>query len=456
MKEFLIIINFLIFLKLFLFWLWLWQLKEYHLGRFSAHFGEGQAGKKIISSFWRLKYPKFTKKIITIFLTGFLSALLLASRGHYFVIYFLIIVVPLFFQFLTLLWRQGYLKKARIKREQFKNLLVIGVTGSYGKTSTKEFLYEILVEKFGVDKVLKTKAHQNSEMGIAGCVLNELKPGHEIFIVEMGAYNRGGIKLLCDMAKPKIGILTGINEQHMATFGSLDNTIKAKYELIESLPSDGTAFFNGNNKYCRDLHEKTKIKKVLYGQNAKFFGEENILGAMVVAKELGLSDEEIQVAVKKIENKFPGIKVKEGINGLKIIDATYSANPDGVIANLEYLKTLRQAQGKLIIVMPCLIELGSASAEIHRKIGRKIAEVCDPVGDASRPYRAGLAIITTKDRFKELKEGFLGEGGKEEHILFLESPKEILKVLKSATSTGDAVLLESRVPKIVINEMVKQ
>ena len=110
-------------------------------------------------------------------------------------IFLLIIFIPLIFQIPTVIWRKGYLAKARKKREQFTKLLVIAITGSYGKTSTKEFLYEILSSKLGKDKVLKTREHQNSEVGIARCILRELKPEHEIFIVEMGAYNRGGIKL---------------------------------------------------------------------------------------------------------------------------------------------------------------------------------------------------------------------------------------------------------------------
>ncbi|GAI48689.1 unnamed protein product, partial [marine sediment metagenome] len=140
--------------------------------------------------------------------------------------------------------------------EQFKNLLVVGITGSYGKTSTKEFLATVLSKRFNV---LKTKEHQNSEIGISRCILNELKPEHKVFIVEMGAYGKGGIKLLCDIAKPKIGILTGMNEQHLALFGSQENIIKTKYELIENLPSDGMAIFNGNNKYCSELYGKTNI-----------------------------------------------------------------------------------------------------------------------------------------------------------------------------------------------------
>lgn len=482
-----------IFTKKLFFWTYLWQLKEYHIGRFIDHF-RTHKGKKLIfnylllvkvlllfgmvytarrgmeslkfdivyltafiflaevlyifKSFWQkaIKRPVLTQKIAVILSTGFsfeillvFTLFLLEFRLTKFTATLLLVdiltpigfsILVLAFQPLAVLLRNRILKQAKKRMAQFKNLLVIGITGSYGKTSTKEFLYTILSEKF---RVLKTKEHQNSEVGISECILNELRLDHQIFICEMGAYNRGGIKLLCDIVKPKIGILTGINEQHMATFGNQENIIQTKYELIESLPQDGVAFFNGKNKYYRELYQKTQIKKFFYGENADL-GMENFEGAKAVARELGMTDEEIERASQKIENKFPGIKIKDGINGLKIIDATYSANPDGVIINLDYLKTF---PGKKILIMPCLIELGMASAEVHRRIGVKIAEVCD------------LAIITTRDRFKEIKETA------SEKAVFMENPKEIFEKIKSTASAGDTVLLESRVPSQLINLLVK-
>ncbi len=436
MKLFITILCFLIFTKVFLFWLWLWQLKEYHLGRFLAHFQEGQAIKKIISSFWRLKYPKFTLKIIVISLVSIFLAILMFSMGFYFSTFFLIVFVPLVFQIPTAIWRNRFLNKARKKREQLKDLRVIGITGSYGKTSTKEFLASILSEKFNV---LKTKEHQNSEVGISQCILDELSLSHEIFVVEMGAYNRGGIKLLCGIAKPQIGILTGINEQHMALFGSQENIIKGKFELIESLPKDGIAFFNAKNKYCLELYQKTKIKKKLYGQKTKTAGLENLEGAKAVAKELGMTEQEILRACEKFKDSLPGIKIKKGRNDLDIIDASYSANPHGVIAHLDYLKT---RLGKKIIIMPCLIELGSASKRVHQEIGQKIAEVCD------------WAIITTKDKLKEVKEGVAEKGMKADNIFFIEKPEMIFEKVKVLSSPGDTILLEGRVPQSLINKLI--
>ena len=297
--------------KAILFWLYLWQLKEYHIGRFIDHF-RTEKGKKLFknklfilklaaifilfisySEFIlgfilavylvetikflydflkkRVKKPVFTKKTI------FLLFLIFLFEICYFLIYFpnknlilyllvfdiltpfVVSGIVLLFQPLTVLLRNQVIKKARLKRERFKDLLAIGITGSYGKTSTKEFLALILSEKF---KVLKTKEHQNSEIGISGCILDDLNESHEIFIAEMGAYNKGGIKLLADIVKPEIGILTGINEQHLATFGSQENIIQAKYELIESLPEQGVAIFNTNNEYCQLMYEKTKIAKI--------------------------------------------------------------------------------------------------------------------------------------------------------------------------------------------------
>ncbi len=355
--------------------------------------------------------------------------------------------------------------------------MVIGICGSYGKTSTKEFLAEILSEKFNV---LKTEKHQNSEVGIAQCVLNNLKPEHQIFVVEMGTYGVGGIKLLCDIARPKIGILTGINEQHLALFGSQGNIIKAKYELIENLPQDGIAVFNGDNKYCLELYKMTKISKKIYtvdklpsemmlqsniwAENIKIekkfisfsvknpkgdvghftinlLGSQNIpniLAAIITAQELGMELKEISDACLKIKPEQGPIKLIQGKDGLNILDTSYSANPDGVIADLDYLKIY---PGKKIIVIPCLIELGKASKEVHKRIGEKIAEVCD------------LAIITTKERFEDLKMGAIEKGMMKENIVLIENPEEIINRIKLFAIPGDTVLLEGRVPKELIEQL---
>ena len=493
--------------KAILFWLYLWQLKEYRVRRFFAHF-QTTKGKQLlfnkiiflkiifllvffglksniaiepgfldtiidfilVSSVFillaiyffeamkaimdyfsgRLIKPIFTRKMqflvfaLLSFVIGFLVFVIFFFQIPLVALLIFDILMPIIVSFIVLAFqpiaiflRNRIIKKATKKREKFKNLVVIGITGSYGKTTTKEFLYTILSEKFGEDKVLKTKENQNSEIGVSQCILNDLKSEHQIFVCEMGAYNRGEIKLLCEIAKPKIGILTGINQQHLAIFGSQENIIKTKYELIESLPENGTAIFNVNNKYCLELYKKTNINKKLYGQGVDSADLENIAGAVEAAKELGMSDEEIDRGKKKIK---PLLKVKKGIKGINIIDSTYSANPDGVISDLKYLKT---CETKKIIIMPCLIELGKATKQVHQEIGKKIGEVCD------------LAIITTKECYNNIKEAAIESGMPEENILFLESPKQIFEKINSFSEKGDIILLESRVPKKLIDLLSK-
>jgi len=510
--------------KAILFWLYFWQLKEYHIGRAIDHF-RTQKGKNLIFNLrnflviflfaisfssdyfllsflmiialyslesFRFLYNLFLKRakkpVLTIKSLFLFSFLILVTGTYFFKVFsdkffiswflafdiltpFIVSFVVLSLQPLTMFLRNRIIKKAKKKREKFKNLLVIGVTGSYGKTSTKEFLYEILSKKFNV---LKTEKHQNSEIGIANCILNKLKKEHEIFIVEMGAYNRGGIKMLCEMVKPKIGILTGINEQHLATFGSIENIIKTKYELIESLPEEGTAILNGSNKIIWDLRDRIKnqkLKKVIFcsenNQEANIFAEsvqeeknnllfnvssegksqvfnlqllgrqniENVLLAISCSQILGMQLEEISYICKNI-SEIPGMmKLSKGINDIDLIESTYSANPDGVMAHLNYLK---QWSGEKIIVMPCLIELSQVSSEKHIMIGEKIGEVCD------------FAIITTKDKIKEIKKGVLKKGMKENHLLFIESPDKIYQKVKDLTQEGGVVLLEGKLPARLI------
>ncbi len=456
----------LVYVKLFLFWLWLWQLKEYHLGRFIAHFKEGQALKKILSSFWRLKYPKFTKKIIIIFLAGVSLALCMTLKGYSLFIFFLIIAVPLLFQIPTIMWRKRYLEKARKKRERFKDLSVIGITGSYGKTSTKEFLAHILAQKF---RVLKTPEHQNSEVGVANTILRSLTDEHEVFVCEMGAYNKGGIKLLADIAKPSIGIVTGVNEQHLATFGSMENLLSAEggEELIRALPKGGVAIINGGSSKLKEhisvlQKENARVKFIvgtedIQAKNVKIEKEnvsfevdgrqfkvqaygghnvQNLLLAIAAAREMGMSLQEIAKACQTITPDLGALKVKKGINGAVVIDSTYSANPDGVIADLDYLSLY---EGKKILIMPCLIELGKASKDAHKRIGEKIGQVCD------------LAIITTKEHFEGLKQG----ADRNDKIVYMESTQEILEKIKNSVKAGDAILLESRLPESLVHSLIR-
>jgi UDP-N-acetylmuramoyl-tripeptide--D-alanyl-D-alanine ligase len=519
-------------LKYVLFWLYLWQLKEYHIGRFIDHF-RTHKGKKLLFSFEQIfklvlliflflnkdlfsfifsiallfylaesvlffrgilnksfKKPKRTFKILFLTVVSFLAVILfsvwvskLNDNPQLAWLLLFDILTPLIISVIVLVSQPFFvvirsikLKKAQDKLEKIKSLSglkVIAITGSYGKTSTKEFLSTILSKKF---KVLSTKEHQNSEVGIAKCILEDLKPSHQVFIAEVGAYNKGKVKEVCSMLKPKIGIVTGVNEQHLALFGSLKNLLSAEGggELAQALLDDGTLIVNGDNKYCLNLYKKFDGNKKFYslsnkilssdiwsdsitvhkdyisflaidkGGNlshfdAKVLGKQNVqnfLAAILVAKELGMNFGEIADACKKIRQEQAGMVLRHNKRGIDIVDSSYSANPDGVFADLEYLSIF---PNKKVIVMPCLIELGKKSSEIHEKIGRRIGEVCD------------LAIITSKDKFKELKKGMMAAGMREKNILLCDKPQEIYSAITVLCKSGDAVLLEGRVPAGLIN-----
>ena len=430
-----------------------------------------------------------------IILTNFINGL---SINPIFILLLVDIISPIIIsgfilalQPLSVIYRLIVIAKAKKKRLEFKNLIVIGITGSYGKTSTKEFLKTILEQNF---RILATKEHQNSEIAIARCILNDLKSEHQIFICEMGAYNKGKIKEVCNIIKPNIGIITGVNEQHLALFGSKENLISAEggIELAESLPKNGTLIINWNNETIRNTKYKTpsfakdsagrqnirycstnekidiwteniKIEKNwLYfkvcdkaGDNADFKinfigGQniENILLASACAKELKMTLIEIAKACEKIQTKQSTMKLIQSptLNGFQsrtfdIIDSTYSINPNGIMAALEHLKLW---SGKKVIIMPCLIELGPTAKEIHQKVGKKIGETCD------------LAIIITKDWFEEIKKTAIITGIDRidpENIVFLENSKEILEKIKPYCQPESVILLEGRLPQKLIETL---
>jgi UDP-N-acetylmuramoyl-tripeptide--D-alanyl-D-alanine ligase len=523
-------------LKYVLFWLYLWQLKEYHIGRFIDHF-RTHKGKKLLFSFAQIlklvlliflladnnsfafvfsvltivyfiellffarsifnrsfKKPVWTLKTVFLSTVSFIFVILLLGwilnlkdEAKLEGLLIFDILAPLIVSAIVLLLqpifvtvRNNTLRQAQDKLEKIRELSglkVVAITGSYGKTSTKEFLIKILSKKF---RVLSTKEHQNAEIGIANCILNDLKPSHQIFIAEVAAYDKGKVKEVCGILKPEIGIVTGVNEQHLAVFGSLKNLLLGEGggELAEVLEKNGTLIVNGDNKYCRDLYKRSNGNKKIYSLgnktinsdlwsdsvtvhrdyisflainksgelahfDARVLGKhnvQNLLAAILTANELGMSFEEISNACKSILPEQSGMALRQGKHGINIIDSSYSANPDGVFADLDYLSIFL---GKKVVVMPCLIELGDASSIIHEKIGRKIGEVCD------------LAIITTKDKFKEIKQGFDETKKESAKILLCDNPSDIYSAITLFCKSGDAVLLEGRVPAGLINLLLE-
>ncbi|OGZ26837.1 MAG: hypothetical protein A2365_01410 [Candidatus Nealsonbacteria bacterium RIFOXYB1_FULL_40_15] len=488
-------------LKSILFWTYLWQLKEYHIKRLFAHFSTEKgrillfdkariAKMALLILFFvfplpsailisllyiaedarffvrRVIKPSFTKKILFVIILSFLAEILffvlafnwLESRIWLSALIFPALLVvgdilsPLLVSFLILAAKPiGYLfvksrmEKARNKIAGMKDLKVIAITGSCGKSSVKNFLYEILSEKF---KVLKTEKNINAEIGIANAILENLDSSHQVFIAEIGAYEKGKIEEVSRMIRPDIGILTGINEQHMATFGSLENIISGKFEIVSE---SSKSVLNYSNKYIKERNKDLGAIKVSLEERLDVWAEDilvekevvafkafskdgdsaffragvigkqqiiNLLLAIAAAKDLGMSMEEISRA--KISNKDKIIK-----RSPYIIDNSYSSNPEGAIANIDHLKLFK---GKRAVVMPCLIELGESSERVHKEIAEKINEVCD------------VCVATSKDCFLGTK------------AVYSESPEEIMEMLKDFKSPEDVILFEGRVPRDIIKE----
>jgi len=372
---------------------------------------------------------------------------------------------------LTIYEKNKILARAAAKIASRPDLLAVGIAGSYGKSITKELLAYILSHDFGV---LKTLANQNTEIGVAARIINDLGPEHRMFVCEIGAVHKGRIKQVAGVVKPRIGILTGINAQHRAVFGNQQNIIDAKYEVLEALPENGTAILNWQSPQVWDSFEpqKTKIKAknivlagkdfsaaniiagidalsfTLSGQGKSVPVKTNARGAFMVepillavagAVAVGMRFERAVEIINQTDFSSFNLEVGKNLAGIDIISSTYSANPDGVLGHLDYLKLW---PGKKAIIMPCLIELGGASKESHFAIGQKIAQVCD------------FAVITTKDRFDDIKKGALAAGMKSENIIFSERPKAIDQLIKNRLA-GDVILLEGRMAQAIIDIIKK-
>ncbi|MDZ4296514.1 MAG: UDP-N-acetylmuramoyl-tripeptide--D-alanyl-D-alanine ligase, partial [Patescibacteria group bacterium] len=398
---------------------------------------------------------------------------------------FLSFVLVLLSKLPTAVGRWYLLHKARARRLSFENLLVIGITGSYGKTSTKEFLATILSRNF---RVAKVPDHINSDIALARYLLRELNDTHEVLVAEMGAYRQGEIRRLAAVLRPQIGILTGINEQHIALFGGIEKTKAAKYELVESLPEKGLAIFNADSPGSRELYERCDRPKKCYsaagfpadcyaldirteihrpseegGEDGKgaleevmlvfqirtgeesrtckvpLFGSHhvpNILAAATAALSLGMTLDAVRECAQYLRAPGRTMHLGAGRDGRIVIDDSYSANPTGVFAALESLRFFTGR--RKVLVMPSLIELGSTSERVHEEIGKKIAEICD------------LAIITTPDGFAAIERGI----GSVEKAACIDDPTRILALITHETKAGDVILLESRVPERVKNALL--
>lgn len=351
---------------------------------------------------------------------------------------------------------------------KWDGLLVIGVSGSYGKSSTKEYMAQILGEKF---KVAKTFGSYNTPIGIARTILSKVNKDTQIFVVELGSYKRGEVAELCQIVYPQISITTSISDQHLSLYGSFQNILDTENELITSLPKEGIALFNANSQFSLELSKKTRKKKLLYGtksdldivgQNIKvkktsvkfeaiFFDKkvplsapllgshnvENILPGVLLGSYLGMSLKNLQRAVSRLKPLPKTMNAFNSSYGFTIIDDTFNASPESVLSAVYYAKIYPR---KKFLVLEPMIELGPNAEIDHYKLAKEISKVFNHL------------FVTNKNSFQSLEKGIQDGLGKCK--IYLLGTKDIADFITNRARKGDIVVLEGRESSMVLDRII--
>ena len=361
-----------------------------------------------------------------------------------------------------------YKRLAKSKLKSMTNMKRIGITGSYGKTTSKNVLNEILNVKYNS---YTTEKSFNTMNGLMKSINNRLDKFTDIFIAEMGAFKRGEIKEKCDFIEPQYGILTTVGTAHLESFGSRENIQEAKFELINSLPDDGIAVLNMDDEYQKNYKVKSNCKVVwvsinnknadvyasdikLSSEGTKFtcnFKEKkesvvletkllgnanvyNILQACALSYYLGLTTDQIRVGVKRLKPIEHRLELRKYSDNITIIDDAYNSNPVGSSMALDVLDMMN---GKKIVVTPGMIELGEEQYKYNMEFGKHIAKVCDEV------------ILIGKEQTKPILEGLKKEKFNENKIHVLNDVKAAFPLInKLGSGKKTYALLENDLPDI--------
>lgn len=343
------------------------------------------------------------------------------------------------------------------------DLKVIGITGSYGKTSVKYYLSTLLRAKYDV---LMTPENYNTTLGVVRTIRENLRATHEVFVCEMGARNVGDIREICDLVHPQYGVVTAIGEQHLESFKSLNNIQKTKFELPNSLPEDGMAFLNGddeniksvaysrphmtyglqsgNGYHAYDIEVTEKgtsfCVKTPDGQTQAFttrlLGRHNVLnitGAIAVAHSMGIDLKALAMQVKKLDGVPHRLQLLHNGQNL-IIDDAYNSNPNGTKVALETLSFFKDSVK--ILVTPGMVELGEKQDLYNRRFGEDAAAVCDYI------------ILVGRKQTQSIKAGALSKGFPADRLVVTDGIREAFDEI-AKINTGDrqkVTLLENDLP----------
>ncbi len=355
-----------------------------------------------------------------------------------------------------------YFRDARKKLLANDRLIRIGITGSYGKTSTKFILAEMLSQKYNV---LATPASFNTPMGLTGVIRSRLTPAHQVFIAEMGARHPQDIRELCRLVHPTIGVLTSVGPQHLDTFHTLENIRNTKYDLIRALPEDGLAVFADDGDIVTGLFRETSKPRLLTGaENSDAWADDiqvgaegsrftlhlkghepipcvtpllgrhniaNIVLAAALAAHLGVSDRQLQTAISQLKPVEHRLKIVTSAGGVTVIDDAFNTNP---VSSKAALDVLRMYPPRRIIVTPGMVELGAEEARYNREFGEYMADCADIVLLVGAKHTAPIA------------EGLRAKGFDEESLHVCGSLEEAVATLKTLTRPGDTVMYENDLP----------
>lgn len=393
-----------------------------------------------------------------------------------------VLILVLFTDPLSVLSRLRIIKQAeKIIRDRGDSLKIVAVTGSYGKTTTKEIIYEILSRKY---KTSKTPQNQNTAVGVAKAIIDNVKKDTEVFIAEMGAYKKGEISRAVKIAPPDISLVTALSQQHVSLFGSLDNLFAAKYEIIEGLKESGVAVLNGNDDGCIRMADMTNRTKMMFyhkvpseanpsnimsgdGRNesivAKKIAEDgdrlliefeykskifslnvgfkdrrmalNLLAAIGVCLQLGMTVEEIVSIINNFNYSGNYLKEYKSINESIAIDDGKSANYDGFQMALSYLSK-KAAKSKWIMTQG-IIELGTERERIYSKLAKEIVVKSD--GLITNDKVLAQHVRSAKADYK---------------IVFIKDSNLFPTYFSSVIKKGDIVLIEGTFAQSILEKIV--
>jgi len=344
---------------------------------------------------------------------------------------------------------------ARAWRARF-DVRVIGITGSVGKTSTKELTAAVLSRRY---RTLKSPGNQNNEIGVPLTLLN-LRPEHERAVIEMGMYAQGEIDTLCDLARPSVGVVTMIGPVHLERLGSMEAIVAAKRELVVALPEDGTAVLNKDDERVMSMAAYTQARVFTYGLDPSadlwadsietmgldglrftlhhrrerltvrvpLLGRHNVhtaLRAVAVGLIEGVRWDEIIAGLNASAAQLR-LVVSDGPRDSLIIDDTYNSSPDSALAALNLLADLN---GRRIAVLGDMLELGQAERQGHRVVGRRAADVAD-------------ILITVGTRARTIGAEALALGRPADQVLMVDDAPAAVPLLEELIAAGDVILVK--------------